>query len=552
MGDQRASVKGVTVENNATIDLASGREAFDAALAELHTRRAVERLWAHDPSLWKPDPADDVELSNRMGWLDLPHQFLQPDRLAPLDALLRQVHADGIRHVVVCGMGGSSLAPEVFRLTFGAGPGFPELTVLDFTDPTLVRSIDHHIDVARTLFLISSKSGGTIEVMSFLAHYWELTGGNGHQFCAITDGGTSLERLAQERGFRHTFVNPSEIGGRYSALSYFGLVPAALLGIDVRRLLEIARTQGTARCAADRPVADNAGAVLGAFMGGLARAGRDKLTLLASPRLSSFGLWVEQLIAESTGKEGTGIVPVVGEPFGAPDAYGDDRAFVVLRLTGDDNIDLDGLTNGLRGRAPLIVRTLDSVDELGAEMYCWEVATALAGALLNINPFDQPNVQESKDNTARVLASGESTVPEGVQITPTGLREFLDRAQVGDYVSIQAYLTLTPDIDRRLQELRRVTRDRTHAATTLGYGPRFLHSTGQLHKGGPPRGVFLQLTYTPPEDVPIPGKNYTFSRLYAAQALGDLQSLHERGLPVARLDLGSSPLTALDGLAATA
>jgi glucose-6-phosphate isomerase/transaldolase/glucose-6-phosphate isomerase len=534
----------VDIEQHVAIDLATERDVFDAALAELKQTRAVERLWARDPTLWKPRPEDDVELSNRLGWLTLPDDFLLPDQLDKLEQLAQKAVREGIRHVVVCGMGGSSLAPEVFRLTFGSAEGFPQLIVLDFTDPSLVRIVDQTIDPKRTLFLISSKSGGTIEVMSFLAHFWALTGGNGEQFYAITDPGTSLARLASERKFGGIFLNPTEIGGRYSALSFFGLVPASLSGIDVRRLLEAA-VQEKNLSGPDRPPEQNSGAVLGAFMGGLARDRRDKLTLLTSPALSSFGLWVEQLIAESTGKESTGIVPVVGEPFGAPEAYYKDRFFVAVRLEGDNNAALDRTIDALRGKFPIVVRALRDRYELGAEMYCWELATALAGAVLHINPFDQPNVQESKDNTSRVLQTHETRVPDGVGIPVQQLADFVNQAQPGDYVALHAYLTPLQEIEALLQRLRAQIRDRRRVATTIGYGPRFLHSTGQLHKGGPRTGVFVQFTYQPVDDVEIPGQPYTFGTLYAAQALGDLLSLHERGLRVARIELGTNPLEGL-------
>jgi glucose-6-phosphate isomerase/transaldolase/glucose-6-phosphate isomerase len=380
--------------------------------------------------------------------------------------------------------------------------------------------------------------------MSFFAHFWEIAGHRGEQFCAVTDPGTSLARLAGEHSFVKTFLNPTEIGGRYSALSYFGLVPAAVMGIDLARLLKGAVDERQ-RCSTEAPD-QNPGAQLGAFFGGFARAGRDKLTVLTSPRIGSFGLWVEQLIAESTGKQGTGSVPIVGEPIGPPEVYGDDRCFVVLRLEGDDNTELDRAVVGLRERHPLVVRTLRDVYELGAEMYCWEVATALSGVLLGINPFDQPNVQESKDNTARVLREGLSAAPGTIE--PDALAAFVAQAQPGDYVAIQAYLTPTDDNEARLQRLRARIRDLRRVATTLGFGPRFLHSTGQLHKGGPPSGVFLQLTYAPSEDVPIPGQPFTFGTLLAAQALGDLQSLQSRGLRAARVDLGHDASGGLERL----
>ncbi len=498
-----------------------------SALHELADTHAVQRMWARDPTLWKARPEDDVELSNRLGWLTLPEDFLA--KANELTEFASQQAARGITHAVVCGMGGSSLAPEVFRITYPRSSGCPELHVLDFTDPGAVRAVDRAIDPAHTLFIISSKSGGTLEVMSFLAHFWELAQGRGEQFCAITDPGTSLDKLAHERGFSKVFLNPTEIGGRYSALSYFGLVPAALHGLDLDRLLRAAR-EAQQQCSVE-DLARNPGAQLGAFFGAHARTGRDKLTVLTSPSIASFGLWVEQLIAESTGKESKGIVPIVGEPIGEPHVYSDDRCFVILRVDGDDNAALDEVAQRLQ---PALVRTLPDVYALGAEMYRWEVATALAGALLHINPFDQPNVQESKDNTNRALQAADTTQPEQAD-----LATLIQQLKPGDYFSIHAYLTPTADTEARLQELRVKVRAKYRVATTLGFGPRFLHSTGQLHKGGPPSGVFLQLTYTPAEDVPIPGMAFSFGTLIAAQALGDWHSLHSRALRVARVDLNS-------------
>jgi glucose-6-phosphate isomerase/transaldolase/glucose-6-phosphate isomerase len=539
----------VDIERYLSVDLAADSPVFDAALAELSEMRAIERMWAHDPTLWKPRPEDDVELSSRLGWLTLPNDYLQleSEHLPELEQYATAAAREGISHVVVCGMGGSSLAPEVFRITFEAAKGHPQLIVVDSTDPTFIRTVDARIDPDRTLFLISSKSGGTLEVMSFLAHFWATTGGNSQHFFAITDPGTSLERLARERNFRHVFLNPTEIGGRYSALSLFGLAPVALSGVDVRRLLSEAAHEREL-CSPDRPPERNSGAYLGAFMGGLARSRRDKLTLLTSPGLSSFGLWAEQLIAESTGKEGVGVVPVVGEPFGTPDVYDKDRCFVALRLVGDDNAELDRTVESLRGKHPIVVRSLQNRYQLGAEMYCWEVATALAGALLHINPFDQPNVQESKDNTSRVLQMGldNARPSDDVILAPGDLPRFLKQAEPGDYVAIQAYLTPIDEVEARLQQLRAGVRNTRRVATTLGFGPRFLHSTGQLHKGGPRSGVFVQLTYQPVDDLDIPGQPFTFGTLFAAQSLGDLLSLHERGLRVARIDLGPNPLEGLD------
>ncbi len=532
------------------MDAAQAAAALDGALDELVERDAVERMWDKDPSLWKTNPDEQRELVDRLGWLELPLSMRA--HAADLRAFADAVRAEGVRHVVLCGMGGSSLAPEVFRLTFGSRSGYPSLIVLDSTDPGAVAAVDATIDPTRTLFLISSKSGGTIEVLSFLAHFWELSGGQGSRFCAITDPGTSLEALATERGFRRTFSNPPDIGGRYSALSLFGLVPAALIGVDLERLLACADDE-RALCGRSVEAPRNPGAWLGAYIGGLARAHRDKLTLLASPGIAGFGLWVEQLIAESTGKQGRGIVPVVGEPIGPADRYGDDRCFVALRLEGDDNTRLDAAVQSLAGRHPIAVARLNDRYEMAAEMYRWEVATALAGALIDIHPFDQPNVQESKDNTARVLEQVESqgalpAAPDEVRLDASdsdSIGSFLAQVGEGEYVAIQAYLTPTPEIEGALQAMRAGCRDQLGVATTLGFGPRFLHSTGQLHKGGPQEGLFVQLVYQPTTDLPIPGRPYSFGTLLAAQALGDLESLNGRGLRVARVDLGQDVQTTL-------
>ncbi len=541
-----------------TADLGPARPIVEAALDELARRNAVERLWVRDPALWKPRPEDQSEIADRLGWLTLPRDMRR--EISDLRAFADEVRGEGIRHVVLCGMGGSSLAPDVFRIMFGSASGYPYLLVLDSTDPRAVQGVDQAIDPARTLFLISSKSGGTIEVLSFLEHFWQTTAQRGRQFCAITDPGTSLERLAGERGFRRTFLNPPDIGGRYSALSLFGLVPAALIGMDLERLLASGDSASVFCGVTDTHL--NPGAWLGAFMGGLARQGRDKMTLLTSPELASFGLWVEQLIAESTGKQGRGIIPIVGEPFLPPDTYGQDRCFAVLRLDGDDNAALDRLVDGLRGSFPLNVARLESTYDVGAEMYRWEVATALAGALLDINAFDQPNVQESKENTARVLEAVERSGPGALEDLPSGVRAvdpadselqaFLGSAQPGDYVAFQAYVTPDAEVEAALQDARQALAAHLGVSTTLGFGPRFLHSTGQLHKGGPPSGLFVQIVHTPAYDLPVPGRHFTFGTLLAAQALGDLQSLRSRGLRVVRVDVGGDAVGGAKRLAAIA
>jgi glucose-6-phosphate isomerase len=524
------------------VDLGPAAAALEEALAEIEGADTLRRLWDSDPSLWAPGGR------NRLGWLRLPSRLLDSDAVSDLEHFADEVRRDGVRWVLVCGMGGSSLAPEVYRRTFGSAAGFPELLVLDSTDPAAVTQVDHLIDPTSTLFVISSKSGTTIEVESFLAYYWQRARRRAEQFCAITDPGTELERLARQRGFRRVFLNPTDVEGRYSALSLIGLVPAALMGMDLRALLAAAIDEQRQSEILDARA--NPGAWLGAVLGGLARAGRDKLTVLTSPRIASFGLWVEQLVAESTGKAGAGIVPVVGEPVEPPDAYANDRCFVVLRLEGDVNDALDRCTEALAGRQPLVVSRVAAGYGLGAEAYRWELATVVAARLLRVDPFDAPNVQEGKDNTNRLLSA---VGPEGVVPAPPAelhlrsrdtvpLRRFLRQARAGDYVAVQAYLTPSSDMERALASLRGYVAQKQHVATTLGFGPRFLHSTGQLHKGGPPHGVFLQLTYEPVEDLPIPGKPYSFRTLFRAQALADLQALHARGRRIVRLDLGEQNL----------
>ena len=546
--------------------LADWQRVVDDAIADLVERRVVDRIWARDPTLWHADPEHQREIRERLGWLTVVGAMRE--RVADLQAFAQDVRAAGIEHVVLCGMGGSSLCPEVLRLTFGNAPGYPHLWVLDSTDPTTVAQVADQAPPDRTLHVIASKSGGTIEIDSLNRFFFEraqaaLGDRAGAHFCAITDPGTSLERLGQERGFRRVFLNPPDIGGRYSALSLFGLVPAALLGLDLDRLLDRAQAMVEA-CSADAPGAANPGLWLGAALGALAQAGRDKLTLLTSPRLSGFGLWVEQLIAESTGKEGRGIVPIAGEPPGPPQVYGSDRFFVAVRLADDDNAELDQLLADLTAAGqPCAMLHLTDAYDLGAEFFRWEFATAVAGVILRVDVFDQPNVQESKDNTGRILADYRETgrlpdepadVIEGpLKISgakganlPDVLAAFLRQARPGDYVALLAYLPMTEATDRALNDIRRRIRDRTRLATTLGYGPRFLHSTGQLHKGGPNTGLFLQLTADDAIRVAIPGQPYDFGTLKAAQAVGDHQALERHGRRALAIHLGTD---VADGLA---
>ena len=479
----------------------------------------VGRIWRRDHTVWKPKP---TEIANRLGWLTVAE--VMQERVDELEAFAAEALADGFRAVVLLGMGGSSLAPDVLRSALGVAAGALELHVLDTTHPETVATIENSLDLGRTLFIVASKSGGTIEPLSLFAYFYDKLK-NGKQFIAITDPGTPLESLARSRGFRAVFLNPPDIGGRYSALSLFGLVPAALIGVDLRRLLDTSEEMA-AGCHQCVPCDENPGVWLGAVVGGAARAGRDKLTLLAGQEMASFGPWVEQLIAESTGKEGKGIVPVVGEDLGAPAVYGSDRLFIAL---GDGPS-----TEALEAGGHPVVRLNDaSPERLGAEFFRWEVATAVAGHVLGINPFDQPNVAEAKAATKRILDSGTIEDP-GLD----ALEQRLEGVKRGDYVAILAYLDPTRENEAALQRTRLTIRDRLEVATTLGFGPRYLHSTGQLHKGGPNSGVFIQVVDGERGgDVPIPGRPFTFGALIDAQALGDLRSLQVQGRRVARVTL---------------
>ncbi|MEE8472661.1 MAG: bifunctional transaldolase/phosoglucose isomerase [Dehalococcoidia bacterium] len=510
----------------------------ESALAGLAERDIVARMWRKDHTVWKPDP---TEISNRLGWLTVSDTMSEG---APaLQAFAGEIRDGGFRHVVLLGMGGSSLGAEVLRQTFGSAPGYPELIVLDSTVPASVLSVARAIDPVKTLFLVSSKSGGTTEPMYLFRHFRSLVesaagkGRTGQNFVAITDSGSSLEGLAAEEGFRRTFLNPPDIGGRYSVLSYFGLVPAALIGADIKTLLERADCMREA-CASCVPYRENPGAWLGAAMGTLALGGRDKLTLITSEAIGSFGLWVEQLIAESTGKEGKGIIPVVGEPLAEPGAYSDDRLFVHLRLKGEEGSATDAAAERIKASGqPVLTLEIKDRYDLGAEFFRWEFATAVAGAIMGIHPFDQPNVQQAKDATERVLreyvASGSLPRAEA-----TGsLADLLAGAGQHSYLAAMAYLHPSPELEGVLAGFRRKLVERYHVATTLGYGPRFLHSTGQLHKGGPDTGLFLQITAGHEEDLPVPGEPFTFGTVADAQALGDLQALQSAGRRVLRVHL---------------
>jgi len=530
--------------------------AVDAQVTALSGQEAVQRLWAGDATLWSSDPATERGIRDRLGWLNV------AGTMSARAAEFRELAAEGRAYsdVVVLGMGGSSLCPDVLRATFDPGRGHPRLHVLDTTDPTTILAVRGRIRLEHSLFIVASKSGETTETLSHFAYFWDQINSNpradgapGRHFAAITDPGTSLEKLAREHDFRWIFSNPPDIGGRYSALSYFGLVPGALMGVNTGALLQRATDMAEA-CAASVPVGSNPGAWLGAAIGRMAVGGRNKLTLIASPRVSSFGYWVEQLIAESTGKRGKGIVPVEGEPVGRPAAYGKDRLFVYIRMESDPPSRAVAALE--KAGQPVVTLTLRDRLDLGGEFLRWEIATAIAGAVLGIDAFDQPNVQESKDNTKKVLArfvrSGKLPPAESVPAARarTGFRSLLARARPGAYFAIMAYTARTTASEAAIAAIRTAVRDRKGIATTAGYGPRFLHSTGQLHKGGPRTGLFLQIVQDDARDVAIPGQPYSFSVLKQAQSLGDLQSLRSRRLPVLRVTLGREPAAGWGSLVA--
>jgi transaldolase/glucose-6-phosphate isomerase len=547
-------------------------KAVAAALEDWRREGKVRRLWAGDASLWTE--ADEAQW---LGWLGVVEAQLAG--IAELQDFAEDVRKAGFRDLLLLGMGGSSLGPEVLGETFGAKPGFPKLTVLDSTDPAQIRRVAGAIDPRHTLFLVSSKSGSTLEPNIFKQYFWELAKGavgeseTPRRFVAITDPNSSLEKAARTAGFRHIFHGLSSIGGRYSVLSDFGMVPAAGIGVDLRAFLDSA-AEMVRSCAPSAPPAENPGVILGAIMGVCQRHGRDKVTIIASPRLSGFGAWLEQLLAESTGKIGKGIVPVDAEPLGPPAAYGNDRLFAALRLGSEVNAEQEQAIAALEAAGHPVVRIVVSDPmQLGQEFFRWEMATAVAGAIIGINPFDQPDVEASKVKTRDLTTAYEKTgkLPEetpfyegeGVRLfadprneaelkpqatsLAAAVRAHLARVGAGDYVALLAYIERNPAHTAVLQQMRRSIRDHTRAATCLGFGPRFLHSTGQAYKGGPNSGVFLQITCDDPEDLPVPGQSYTFGVVKAAQARGDFEVLAERGRRALRVHI-TGPLD--QGLAA--
>lgn len=538
-------------QSNPNTGLGAYTADIDAALAGLARQDVIGRIWRGDHTVWSEDP---TEITDRLGWLTSADNMR--DEIGSLTQFATDVKTEGYRHVVLLGMGGSSLGPEVLRQTFGSADGYPELIVLDSTAPESVQAVADAIDPARTLFLVSSKSGSTIEPNAFYGYFRQLVeqergpDNAGRNFVAITDAGTVLDALGQREGFRQVFGNQPDIGGRYSVLSHFGLTPAALIGIDLSELLDRADSMRDSS-GADVPVADNPGAWLGAVIGTLSLKGRDKLTVLTSPSLSSFGLWAEQLIAESLGKQGRGIVPIAGEPIVGVESYGDDRVFAYLWVEGDENNRVDELTGSLANAGYPVIR-LDLKDryDLAAEFFRWEFATAVAGSIIGVTPFDQPNVQAAKDATDSVLETVKQTgaLPESSETQ--SFIEIMESLAPGDYVAIMTYVTQAPELDLALDGLRTAIVERYGVATTLGYGPRFLHSTGQLHKGGPNSGVFVQLTSDHTPDTQVPGMTLTFGVLVDAQALGDLLALQAAKRRTVRIDAGDSAAGAVRGLIA--
>jgi transaldolase/glucose-6-phosphate isomerase len=552
--DSDADRGGNPMQDDFVDSLGSRRQSVDARLETWQQAGFSKLLWSKDHRLWTEEPQPEIE--DRLGWLTLPEAM--QGSLDDYVAFADEVRADGFKHVVLLGMGGSSLAPEMFQRTFGNRHGYPELITLDSTHPESVEAVRKRIDPSTTLFVVASKSGNTIEPLSFFRYFWdEVSDGAehpGNHFIAITDPGTSLVDLAREHRFRRVFEATPDVGGRYSALTAFGLVPAALIGADIHGLTDHARRMAEAT-AADVPETQNPALRLGAALGELARHGIDKATFLVSPSLAAFPGWLEQLIAESTGKDDTGILPVAGEPAGPPEVYGEDRFFIYLSYIGDTDDRHVAQVDALEAAGyPVAQVRLFDKEDLGAEMFRAEVAVAAASSVLGIHPFNQPDVQHAKELARRAM---EGDLDAGaVEETLIGDREALTDAvahwlgpiRPGDYLAVQAYLPPSGETTDALQRIRVGLRDRTRAATTVGYGPRFLHSTGQFHKGGPNTGLFLQLVDSPSGDLDVPGTDYTFGDLIAAQALGDYQALIARDRRVLRIDLGGDPASGLAAL----
>ncbi len=549
--------------------------AVKAALDEWSASGKVKKLWAKDASLWTT--ADE---SNWLGWLDIVDA-----QLASIDHLTgvgEEIKGEGFSHALLLGMGGSSLAPEVMNLTFGDQPGYPEFHVLDSTDPQQIKTFENKVDLASCIFIVSSKSGSTLEPNIYKQYFFERVKETlgaeraGSRFIAITDPGSKMQKVAESDNFRHIFFGVPSIGGRYSALSDFGLVPSAVMGVDVKRFLESTKRMVEA-CKADTASA-NPGVTLGVILGTAARQGRDKLTIITSPGIADLGAWLEQLIAESTGKEGQGIIPVDREALGAPEVYGKDRVFAYLRLEGAFDAAQDAAVEALeRAGHPIVRLHLDDIYDLGQEFFRWEIATAVAGAIIGINPFNQPDVEASKIVTKELTSAYEQTgnlPPESPIFEEQGIKLFTDERNAarlaaaigdektlvaylgahlhsisaGDYAAFLAYVEMNEAHEALIQAARHTVRDKKRVATCLGFGPRFLHSTGQAYKGGPNSGVFLQITADDSLELAVPEQTYTFGIVKAAQARGDFQVLADRNRRALRVHLGADVRAGLEKL----
>jgi glucose-6-phosphate isomerase len=504
--------------------------------------KRVTQIWKKDASVWSTDEKVQNAIEGRLGWLDVPDWTLK--HLDEISEFAEGVRKDGITTVVILGMGGSSLCVETLRDTFGAKEGYPKLLVLDSTHPDQILDIERACDLKKTLFIVASKSGTTLEPQCYFDYFWNklesIEKDRQLHFVAITDPATPLEKMGDERGFRHVFANPPDIGGRYSVLSYFGMVPAALAGIDIEKILSSASSEaGFSRAEDDR----NTSLSFGMFLGYAALHGRDKLTIVTPPELSSFGYWAEQLLAESTGKLGKGILPIEGESQRAREEEANHRIYA--HLTFDE----ETLDEAERAKPAHIELHLGERIDIGAQFFRWEFATAIAGQMMGINPFDEPNVAESKAKTNEVLAGYDPSKPLphdanfGVQANASALETFLSANLKPDgYIAIMAYVNRNEESKSALAQLREKLSLKYHVPVTVGFGPRFLHSTGQFHKGGPATGAFVQFVDTPREDLPIPGKPYSFGTLIRAQAIGDFETLRKHDRPVVSFDLGKEPL----------
>ncbi|MFC1502364.1 glucose-6-phosphate isomerase [bacterium] len=539
-----------------TAQLGKYQKIVNKAIMKLQKENIISRIWSKDHTIWSPY---HDEITNRLGWLHI-HQMMLPE-IDTIENFTREVRIAGYNQALLLGMGGSSLAPEVFQKTFGVRNGFLNLSILDSTDPETVQSKLSSLDLSRSLLIVSTKSGSTVETVSFFKFFYTKvvekvgTENAGSHFIAITDPGSNLTELAKKYGFRKVFLNNPNIGGRYSALSYFGLVPAVFIGMDLKELL-LRAGEMAELCEDENVISEqgNVGFYLGIILGELAKIGRDKATFILSSEIQSFGDWVEQLIAESTGKDGKGILPVLGEEVGLPENYGDDRVFILIRLEGDRI--LDGRIDKLESAGfPVIRICLRDKYDLGALMFLYEMATTVTGYVLGIHPFNQPNVESAKVLAKKMVSSylegGSLPLDKSEIFDKNKLEEFLSCVKSGDYISIQAYIKTSDETDEVLSLLQTGLRNKYHVATTVGYGPRFLHSTGQLHKGDAGKGFFIQFTSENILDIPIPNEagltdsNITFGVLKAAQAVGDRQALLNEGRKVIRFHIGTSGVKTL-------